>query len=177
AATTFQVNVDNVSLNPGSLFMKPDDTALVLLQREGPMAPSAGTPIVVVTGGSATVATATPSIFPFPSGTASVPVAIHATGVGATTFTFTDALEGFTLMLPVTVSTGSGLPTTCPTSGSMLLNIQLFSDFFNSAGPVAMPSSATIPFAVGNGQLTLNGTVPQLPPGSGVFNTTTCSGS
>src|SRR5260370_19874751 len=33
AATTFQVNVDNVSLNPGSLFMKPGDTAVVMLQR------------------------------------------------------------------------------------------------------------------------------------------------
>jgi len=151
---------------------------VVMLQREGSPSLSTGTSIVTVTGGSPSVATATPNIFPFTTGPMGVPVAIHAVGIGATTFTFTDAMEGFTLMLPVTVSTSSGTGTaSCPTSGSMALNIQLFSDMFNSASFVMMPSSATIPFTIGNGMLTLNGTIAQLPPGSGVFNTSTCSGS
>jgi hypothetical protein len=105
-------------------------------------------------------------------------VTINALSTGTAGFAFFDP-EGFTLTLPVAVSAtgGTGGNVSCPTGGTMALSISLFSDPFNSASFVAMPPTAMLAFGVSNSQINLNSTIPQLPSGSGTFNSTNCSAS
>jgi hypothetical protein len=161
-------------VTPNPVQVQAGSTATVKVTRGSALARQSGAvklTIKAANAASSDVASPGSTEVVFPPGATSVDLPIRGMKAGGATFQVSDGKTTKTFQVNVIAAAA------CPTGGIMQLRVALVSDPFDSARFVMMPATANIPFMVAGGSLALNSAVPQLPSGSGLFNSTTCTSS